>query len=868
MINSSKSWVSYGMTRAMSERYKGAAREQESSPGYDNSSILVAEIVPTQMDVDSESEGLLLRIIVATGASGGALCIVDEGSYTAKMVAAPLGRDEIIVRKFTLSAGREPFWLELQRAQLLSAAKNDLGSTYMLDELVDLLGERPITCGLVASLKGEERCIGAILAAWDVQRKFTQKDLQRFEELANQTALTIEFRTVRTQIHQMSSLLQDRREELRRAAAQAEVATAERDRALRYSDIMHSITSISTTRMSTEEGLQEVMGRFIGWVGADTGGTWLVDEGTGEVVPKVIVGLQSAASAWSGMDVKSFLYGEKLTQGEPVVIENAESVIPPVRERGRRKARQATCIRSLLAVPIYIGGRVRGFVAAAWCEHHAFSPWDVGLARVLADRLSIAVESQALSDKLKVFNEELKSSIGELDEIVRYLDALEAVSEVGLSQRGTEEMLSELIKRFVEKLGSDLGAIWMLDEGAGKLVPRASFSGEPVDFTKFLIDAGWGWGGRLVTAGQSLAVEDVGTSPELQEMLEKAVPERSLRAMLAAPLKIQDRVFGAVAVFWLKARRFDPEEIKLLEVTADRAASAIEARRLNESLQASNEELRASNEELRKTTEELARANRAKTEFFNTMSHELRTPMNAIAGYTSLMLRERYGPIAEKQAHALQRIDENSRHLLILINSILDLARLEAGRMPIHYEQVELKEVITESTAVIEPLTKEAKVELLVSIEDNIPVLWTDRAKLKQILLNFLSNAAKFTHKGSIKVFARMVPLSRHVEIAVKDTGVGIKEEDIGLLFEAYSQLDNETNRERAGTGLGLSICKKFAALLGGDIEVRSVYGEGSTFSVTIPCVPAPDAPPSPETYSLQLGAKTVSVEEESGPEG
>jgi signal transduction histidine kinase len=230
--------------------------------------------------------------------------------------------------------------------------------------------------------------------------------------------------------------------------------------------------------------------------------------------------------------------------------------------------------------------------------------------------------------------------------------------------------------------------------------------------------------------------------------------------------------------------------------------------------------------------------------------------MNAIAGYTSLMLRERYGSLTEKQAHALQRIDENTQHMLFMINSILDRARMEAGRMPVYYEEVDLAAVVTEAMAAVEPLTRETKVGLIVSIANDIPILWTDRGKVKQILLNFLSNAAKFTERGTIEIFAEILP-DKHVRIAVRDTGIGIREENLGNVFEAFSQVDRSLTREKSGTGLGLNICERFAALLGGEVDVQSVYGQGSTFSVIIPYA-APEVRSNPEDTSFSQPAETV----------
>ena len=634
------------------------------------------------------------------------------------------------------------------------------------------------------------------------------------------------------------------------------------DRALEYLDILQSLATMSLSHMETDEGLREFMEQSVGLLGGDTGGIWLVNDETGEVTPRVIVGSEVGDVFWSAVDPKAILSEEVLGEGKPLVVDSIDRLRSVAEEQDGDKDTSGDGIGLLLAMPLQARGNLCGFVGVAWQGSRTFSSEDMTLGEIVADRVSTSIEFQVLNDKLHVSDEDLQSCTDERADVVKYLEALEAISEVGLSQMETDEMLGELIKRFVDKLGSDLGAIWLLDEDLGTLVPKASFSSGAVDFSEFVVDVGRAWDG-VITSSQCLvvedtsqcaAVEDIGGSTELREMLEKTMPDRGLGAMLAMPLSVQDKFFGVVAVFWTQPRQFDARLKKLLEVTADRAATAIEARRLSEGLRLLNEGLQRSNEELRQTTEELTKANRAKSDFFNTMSHDLRSPLDAIAGYTSLMLRERYGSVTPKQTHALHRIEENAKHLLLIVNAILDLARIEAGRMPVHYEQVELEVLIYETAAAVEPLITGPGVGLEVSIGNDMPVIWTDRGKLKQILVNLLDNAAKFTQEGTIEISARRVSENGCVEIAVKDTGVGIREEEIDSIFEAYTQADSITTRDRVGTGLGLSICKKFAALLGGDIGVQSVYGQGSTFTVTIPCAPPANTPPDPDAFSQSGG--------------
>jgi len=230
----------------------------------------------------------------------------------------------------------------------------------------------------------------------------------------------------------------------------------------------------------------------------------------------------------------------------------------------------------------------------------------------------------------------------------------------------------------------------------------------------------------------------------------------------------------------------------------------------------------------------LQELNRMKSEFLANMSHELRTPMNAIIGYTSLILDKTYGEITPKQENGLKRIETNSRNLLQLINNILDLSKLNAGRMQLFKETCQLKEITDEVLHTMEGLARERKLTLSVDVPESLAIE-TDKTKLKQVLINLVANAVKFTHEGSVSIKAETLTGPARLRLYVQDTGIGIEQEDIPLLFEEFKQLDASPTREYGGTGLGLAICKKIVELMGGSIQVKSVQGTGSTFIVTLP---------------------------------
>ncbi len=255
---------------------------------------------------------------------------------------------------------------------------------------------------------------------------------------------------------------------------------------------------------------------------------------------------------------------------------------------------------------------------------------------------------------------------------------------------------------------------------------------------------------------------------------------------------------------------------------------------LEERIRDATADLAEQNTRLQWQSAELEKANRHKSQFLASMSHELRTPINALIGYTALLLDRIYGELTTRQEDGLQRIQASAQHLLALINDILDLAKIEAGRMPLHLEDVPLRHILTEITQQIEPLVrKKAQLGFEVKQPEKEIVMYTDRTKVKQILLNLLSNAVKFTHTGGLWLSAH--DLGDRVQFDVRDTGIGIKRSDLEAIWEDFRQVDQSRTREFGGTGLGLSITRKLVTALGGEASAQSEYGKGSTFTVVLP---------------------------------
>jgi signal transduction histidine kinase len=482
-------------------------------------------------------------------------------------------------------------------------------------------------------------------------------------------------------------------------------------------------------------------------------------------------------------------------------------------------------IRTVLAVPLLREGVAIGGIVIRRTESRAFSDREIALLKAFADQAVIAIEN------VRLFNE-LQERTRELMESVEEMKALGEVGQAVSSSLDLETVLETIVSRAVDLSGTDAGVIYEFDEGTQEFNLRASHRMEPeaVDGLRAArIKLGEGVTGQAAMTRQPVQISDT------FELRERAVSRvRPLlnrlgyRSLLTVPILREQQIMGGLTVWRKQVGEFEPEVVNLLQTFATQSALAIQNARLFREIEDKSRQIEA--------------ANRHKSEFLANMSHELRTPLNAIIGFSEVLQEKLFGELNEKQAEYTSDILTSGQHLLSLINEILDLSKVEAGRMELELTTFDLPLAIDNArTFVRERVTKHG-ITLDVDVDDRLGDYIGDERKIKQILLNLLSNAVKFTPEGGrIGINARQT--NGAVEISVSDTGIGIAPEDQPKIFEEFRQVGSDYSHKVEGTGLGLTLAKKFVELHGGRIWVTSELGKGSTFSFTLPQKPLPAGP-------------------------
>ncbi|MCZ6771098.1 MAG: response regulator [Proteobacteria bacterium] len=431
----------------------------------------------------------------------------------------------------------------------------------------------------------------------------------------------------------------------------------------------------------------------------------------------------------------------------------------------------------------------------------------------------------------------------------RRVDEATALYEIAheiTGQVALQPTLELIVERARGLLQGDVSYVALRQEGDTAFSVQAHSGEVTEEIARLRIKPGEGVGGRVVATGQAIMVGDClkeyADSPFL-----KLVEEAKFRSYLAVPLPSHDEIIGVLFVFSFTPNRFREQDLQLLSALASQATVSIESAKLYQqiSLHAAELEQRVGErtEELRETNLQLEEASRHKSNFLANMSHELRTPMNAIIGYSEMLVEEAEDLKQEAFIPDLHKIQSAGKHLLALINDILDLSKIEAGKLDLYFESFDVRAMIDEVASTVTPLAEKNNNELAVRCADDLGGMYSDLTKIRQTLFNLLSNACKFTESGTVSLEASRKSDGEHemMIFTVSDTGIGMSPEQLGKVFEAFTQADTETARKYGGTGLGLAITKKFCEMLGGEIEAASAPGEGSTFTVRLPAMAVTD---------------------------
>jgi signal transduction histidine kinase len=508
---------------------------------------------------------------------------------------------------------------------------------------------------------------------------------------------------------------------------------------------------------------------------------------------------------------KEGLVGHVLSAGKSVHVVDPQADSDPKLAAIARRGN----IHTVLGVPMLREGIPVGVLVLTRSEVQPFTDKQIELVETFADQAVIAIENVRLFDEVQARTRELAQSVEELR-------ALGEVSQAVNSTLDLQTVLSTIVAKAVQLSGTDGGAIYVFDELEQLFRLRATY----------------GFGEDLVAAVQD---QHIGASDAIRQVTEDRQPQEiadirdeppsplreiamraGYRARLTVPLVGTDKVVGALVIRRKQPGKFPKGTIQLLQTFAAQSVLAIQNARLFREIEDKSRQLQVASEH--------------KSQFLASMSHELRTPLNAIIGLTEMMVTNatRFG--TEKALEPLRRVNAAGTHLLSLINEVLDLSKIEAGKLELNPEPVNLARLIDEVIGTAAQLAEKNQNRLVVEAQENLGALTADAMRLKQILLNLLSNACKFTKEGEVALRVRKVADGRDwVELAVADTGIGLTAEQQAKLFQEFTQADSLTARRYGGTGLGLALSRKLARMMGGDVTVASEPGKGSVFTVRLP---------------------------------
>jgi GAF domain-containing protein/anti-sigma regulatory factor (Ser/Thr protein kinase) len=470
-------------------------------------------------------------------------------------------------------------------------------------------------------------------------------------------------------------------------------------------------------------------------------------------------------------------------------------------------------IRTILAVPLLLKGQPIGAITLTRTRVARFDDKQVALVESFADQAVIAIENARLFEAEQASKRELARSVEELESLGKVSQAVNSSLEL-------DKVLPTILEHACAMSYAGGGTVYVFDKTTSELRLAAAHNmsdehiamvrAQPMRLNSVVV-------GECATRREVVQVADLSSaapSPLIDILLRTGV-----RAALAVPLLHQAEVVGVLVVRRNQPGTFSPEVIRLVEAFAAQSAIAVENARLFG--------------EIAHKSRELEIASQHKSQFVANMSHELRTPLAAILGYAELMQEGFYEPLGQKSLDALTRIRSNGKHLLGLINTVLDIAKIESGQFTLNMAEYAIESVVETVRSATESLAQSKKLVLKTDVAKSMPIGLGDEQRLTQVLLNLVGNAIKFTDAGEVRVTAKAV--NGHFNVSVADTGPGIPEQEQTRIFDQFHQVDSSLTKAKGGTGLGLAIAKQIVEMHGGRIWVESTVGKGSTFQMELP---------------------------------